>query len=274
MLTRKRTILSLLTQVAKPLPRTVFVKLVFLLRHETTLKDVSSFMDTQIGELRERLEPQIGELRERIVHLEGLLEGLREAITRRIAGERHAMKNGLKSLWDLIERRRLVSAESGSESERSTRTSEGISKEFAVSDPVWIRVDGRRVDGHISKKARTHCLVVAEGGELYKAPWPLVFARSDADRKHVTTRIEKAKARFRADDQVEFTVKGTTLQGKIVRLNPKRAVVVCGNHAEWRVPYRVLVRISPERKDEPREVLKAVAARARHFALIVDPRRL
>ena len=96
---------------------------------------VESRLDTQIGELRERLEPQISELLERIVHLEGLLEGLREAITRRIASERHAMKNGLKSLWDLIERRRLVSAESGSESERSTRTSEGISKELAVSRP-------------------------------------------------------------------------------------------------------------------------------------------
>ena len=45
MLTRERTILSLLTQVAKPLSRTVFVKLVFLLRHETTLKDVPSFYD-------------------------------------------------------------------------------------------------------------------------------------------------------------------------------------------------------------------------------------
>ena len=45
MLTRERTILSLLTQVAKPVSRTVFVKLVFLLRHETTLKELPSFYD-------------------------------------------------------------------------------------------------------------------------------------------------------------------------------------------------------------------------------------
>ena len=45
MLTRERIILRLLTQVAKPLSRTVLVKLVFLLRHETTLKDVPSFYD-------------------------------------------------------------------------------------------------------------------------------------------------------------------------------------------------------------------------------------
>ena len=45
MLIRHRTILFLLTRVPKPLTRTVFVKLVFLLRHETPLKNVASFYD-------------------------------------------------------------------------------------------------------------------------------------------------------------------------------------------------------------------------------------
>ncbi len=172
------------------------------------------------------------------------------------------MNDGLKPLWDFIASYRLVSAETGSESERSSRTSGGVSKELAVSDPVWIRVDGRRVDGHIAEKARTHCHVVAEGGESYKAPWPLVFARGNAERKYVTTRTEEAKAKFRAGDEVEFPYKGTTLKGKISRLNPKRAAVVCDDQGEWRVQYGILVRTSPERDDEPGEVLKAVAARA------------
>ena len=45
MLIRERTVLSLLTQIGEPLSKTVFVKLVFLLRHETTLKNVPSFYD-------------------------------------------------------------------------------------------------------------------------------------------------------------------------------------------------------------------------------------
>ena len=45
MLKRERIILNLLSRVAKPLSRTVFVKLVFLLRHETALKDMPSFYD-------------------------------------------------------------------------------------------------------------------------------------------------------------------------------------------------------------------------------------
>ena len=38
-------------------------------------------VDQQVGDLRN----QIGKLRERMAHLEGLLEGLREAITRKPA---------------------------------------------------------------------------------------------------------------------------------------------------------------------------------------------
>lgn len=43
MLTRQKTLLSLLTQVGRPLSPTVFVKLVFLLRQETNLKRDRSF---------------------------------------------------------------------------------------------------------------------------------------------------------------------------------------------------------------------------------------
>ena len=42
---------------------------------------LESRLDERIG----RLEAQFGELRERMAHLEGLLEGLREAITGRAA---------------------------------------------------------------------------------------------------------------------------------------------------------------------------------------------
>ena len=40
-------------------------------------------LETRLDERIGRLESQIGELRERMAHLEGLLEGLREAITGR-----------------------------------------------------------------------------------------------------------------------------------------------------------------------------------------------
>ena len=39
----------------------------------------------EVGELRERMAHEISELRERMAKLEGLLEGLREAITGRVS---------------------------------------------------------------------------------------------------------------------------------------------------------------------------------------------
>ena len=48
---------------------------VFVAAYWALRREINSRMD--------RLESQMGELRERMAHLEGLLEGLREAITRR-----------------------------------------------------------------------------------------------------------------------------------------------------------------------------------------------
>ena len=51
---------------------------VMLYLHRVTRQDMK-----RLESRMDRLESQIGELRERMAHLEGLLEGLREAITRR-----------------------------------------------------------------------------------------------------------------------------------------------------------------------------------------------
>ena len=50
-------------------------------------------LETRLDERIGRLESQIGELRERMAHLEGLLEGLREAITGRAHGPLKGHKN-------------------------------------------------------------------------------------------------------------------------------------------------------------------------------------
>ena len=47
----------------------------------TSLRGTEARLDAQIKDLR----GEVGELRERMAHLEGLLEGLREAITVRAA---------------------------------------------------------------------------------------------------------------------------------------------------------------------------------------------
>ena len=52
---------------------------------ESRLDERINGLKSQISELRERMAHEIGELRERMAKLEGLLEGLREAISGRAA---------------------------------------------------------------------------------------------------------------------------------------------------------------------------------------------
>ena len=52
---------------------------------ETRLREDMAKLESRLDGKLGALESQIGELRERMAHLEGLLEGLREAITGRAA---------------------------------------------------------------------------------------------------------------------------------------------------------------------------------------------
>ena len=52
---------------------------------ETRLREAMAKLESRLDGKIGALESQIGELRERMAHLEGLLEGLREAITGRAA---------------------------------------------------------------------------------------------------------------------------------------------------------------------------------------------
>ena len=79
-------------ELAQWIPPAVIIG-VMLYLHRTMRQDMKQMesrfdsrmdrMEAQIGDLRQQVEIQIGDLRERMAHLEGLLEGLREAITRR-----------------------------------------------------------------------------------------------------------------------------------------------------------------------------------------------
>ena len=54
-------------------------------RLESRLDERINGLESHISDLRERMAHEIGELRERMAKLEGLLEGLREAISGRSA---------------------------------------------------------------------------------------------------------------------------------------------------------------------------------------------
>ena len=71
-------LLILITSILIPLGSLILVQT------RATRQDLKELRG-EVAELRKHVDTQIGELRERMAHLEGLLEGLREAITRQPA---------------------------------------------------------------------------------------------------------------------------------------------------------------------------------------------
>lgn len=131
-----------------------------------------------------------------------------------------------------------------------------------MSDPVFFRSRGARVNGHIAEKGSAWCVIVAEDGRSFKVRWAHVRARPGGERKRVLTPSQKAKARFRVHDRVKFESRGEVLRGTITRMNPSRALVACDNDEQWRVYYESLKRVSAPPEIAPEEVLEAVTAKA------------
>ena len=89
-----------------------------------------------------------------------------------------------------------------------------------------------------------HALVGPGAG--HGPAWKAIADRIGATPKSCTPeshearrRREAAKANFRTGDTVSFIARGVTRTGVIVRMNPKRAKVKCGDIA-WSVPYAKL----------------------------------
>ncbi len=67
-----------------------------------------------------------------------------------------------------------------------------------------------------------------------------------------------AAATLQIDEAVIFVCRGRRLAGRIVRLNPKRAHVLCDNEAEYAVPYGRIERCATGIGEEPADELPAV----------------
>lgn len=59
-------------------------------------------------------------------------------------------------------------------------------------------------------------------------------------------RSTESVLQFNVDDRVSFRYREQTVTGRIARLNPKRALVVCDRNDEYRVPYEILTREASE----------------------------
>ena len=115
-----------------------------------------------------------------------------------------------------------------------------LSRTHAVNDPP-----DRVTDTILPEIAHGLAGPTARHGPAWKAIARRLGAtpKSCAPERDETRRLrEIARAKFRTGDSVSFIARGKLRAGVIVRLNPKRAKVKCGDVA-WSVPY---ARLTPE----------------------------
>lgn len=138
-----------------------------------------------------------------------------------------------------------------------------------VADCVSFSHHGQKHIGYVHKKGRTSATVVCDDRREFRVPYPLLRKVHGSESKHVQSQSETLRAQFQVNAQVEFEFKQRRIEGRILRLNPKRAHILGVDEREYQVPYEFLTRlaVSPEQPDsrppQPETTLNVIAEQAR-----------
>mgnify|MGYP000872517755 FL=1 len=141
-------------------------------------------------------------------------------------------------------------------------------RQIAVSDRVGFFYEERECHGTVYRKGTRYAYVVGDDRRQFRIPYPLLRRLSCPPSAAPPSPASGWRLAFRVNDRVRFAYGGRVLEATIVRLNPKRAHVLCDNGDEFRVSYASLemptaAEKTATRGDEKR--LEIVARQARQL---------
>ena len=112
---------------------------------------------------------------------------------------------------------------------------------LSIGSAVRFAHGGETIHGHLLQRpGRRRLAAVIDGEErIWKVPESALEASGRARRATLVTRHDRARAAWRLGDEVAFAGADGRQRGEIVKLNPKRAKVRCGETC-WHVPYGLL----------------------------------
>ncbi len=142
--------------------------------------------------------------------------------------------------------------------------------QVAVRDRVGFLYQNREYRGRIRRKGSRYAYVVCDGQQEFRVPYArLCRISSPAAPAAAPAPANPWRLAFRVNDRVRFRSRGGPLEAVILRLNPKKALVLCDDGKEYRVPYEGLEAVDGEdRSREQQQIererkLQEVAERAR-----------
>lgn len=116
-----------------------------------------------------------------------------------------------------------------------------------IGAPVRFYHEGREQTGIVARADRRQVFVLGDDRRSYQVPsdqlLPFAEERPVVPPPAVELPADGASdLQFQVDDRVRFRHRERTVTGRIARLNPRRALVVCDNQDEYQVPYELLAR--------------------------------
>ena len=139
-------------------------------------------------------------------------------------------------------------------------------RQLSIGAAVRFTHGGKTIHGHLVERQgrRRFAKVVDDADQTWSVPETALTETAGARRATLLTPHDEARADWRVGDEVVFAGPGGTRRGKIMKFNPKRARVSCGDTC-WSVPYGQLRQAEGERARNGAERLNAVAAMARRL---------
>ena len=137
---------------------------------------------------------------------------------------------------------------------------------FSIGCAVQFTHQGETIRGHLLQRQgrRRFAQVIDAAERTWKVPESALASSGEVRRATIMTRHDEARASYRLGDAVTFTSADGPRRGAIVKLNPKRAQVRCGETC-WNVPYRLLRGAGEERARNGAVRLNGVAGMARRL---------
>ena len=112
--------------------------------------------------------------------------------------------------------------------------------QIAVSDRVSFSYQNQEFSGRVCRKGTRYAYVICGERQEFRVPYPLLRKISSLAEPFFQTRSDRLRLAFQINGRVSFTCKRKIITATILRLNPKRAHVLCDNGDEYRVSYDLL----------------------------------
>ncbi len=137
-----------------------------------------------------------------------------------------------------------------------------------IGAPVEFALPNKVVSGHLYKKGtrRNRAQVIDASNKIWRIPEHFLKVKPGPNRNTIVTPIDLERSKYRIGDLVSFSLHNDHFSGKILKLNPVRAIVILKSGDKWTVPYHTLNLVTSSKTPRPSaDRLNEISSQARNL---------